>query len=61
MVEPSNDNRLMVVQFYQPRPMRGGAVVARWVHTPKVVGAIPTSATIYGGDSLIVELLIVTQ
>ena len=29
--------------------MRGGAVVARWAHNPKVAGSSPVSATIQNG------------
>ena len=43
------------------RARRIGVTDAYRAHTPVVVGATPTSATIYGGDSSIVELLIVTQ
>ena len=39
--------------------MRGGAVVARWAHNPKVVGSSPAPATKENRSTKIVDLFFV--
>ena len=44
-------NWVIYVKFAPTMILRGGAVVARWAHNPKVGGSNPPSATIEDSSS----------